>query len=81
MDRAGHSIVRTTAFKLLLAILTLHAAQAAAEDIVAESGPFGVAIGGASFKLEGSIARPAAPSGKLPVALLVPGQRWPARRI
>jgi dienelactone hydrolase len=74
MDRAEHSIVRTTAFKLLLAILTLHAAQAAAEDIVTESGPFGVAIGGAVFKLEGSIARPAAPSGKLPVALLVPGQ-------
>jgi dienelactone hydrolase len=79
MDKTGPSSVRAAAFGLLVAIFSTGTAQAAAEDIVAESGPFGVAIGGAVFKLEGLIARPPAPSGKLPIALLVPGQAMASR--
>src|SRR5258708_36179932 len=77
MKKAGLSILRTAAFKLLLAILVLHTGQAA--DIVTESGPFRVAVGGTSFKLEGLIERPAGPSGKLPIVLLVPGQALASR--
>jgi dienelactone hydrolase len=67
------------AFAVLVATFVTSAARAAAEDIVTENGPFPVAIGSAVFKLEGLIARPAAPSGKLPIALVAPGQPTASR--
>jgi len=73
MERSWYQDIRATTFGLLALFFT-NAGQASAQAIATQNGPFPVTIGGAPVKLDGLIAMPASPSGKLPIALLVPGR-------
>lgn len=65
-------VLRPTAASLL--VMGCLATPAAGDDVIIERGPFPVAIGAHTFRLDGLIAKPAAATNeKLPLALLVPG--------
>ena len=64
---------RFVVLSLLLATLILDCGRAAADDVVIETESLSVTIAGAPIKLEAISAKPAGASGKLPIALIVPG--------